>query len=99
MPADTAAPPRVIPIAAAGGGKGRVRAGIKGRVPEPQAVAEIRALLGGDPRRRDLLIEYLHRIQDTHGHLSAAHIVALAAEMKLAPAEVYEPVTQRFHAA
>jgi len=96
-PADAAAPPRVIPIAAAGGGKGRVRAGIKGRVPEPQAVAEIRALLGDDPRRRDLLIEYLHRIQDARGHISAAHVVALAAEMKLAMTEVYEVATFYHH--
>ena len=97
MPADTAAPPRVIPIAEAGGGKGKVRAGLKGRVPAPQAVAEIRALLGSDPRRRDLLIEYLHRIQDTHGHISAAHVVALAAEMKLAMTEVYEVATFYHH--
>jgi len=97
MPADSAAPPRVIPIAEAGGGKRKVRAGLKGRVPEPQAVAEIRALLGSDPRRRDLLIEYLHRIQDTHGHISAAHVVALAAEMKLAMTEVYEVATFYHH--
>ena len=48
------------------------------------ALDEVRALLGDRPRRRDLLIEHLHLIQDRYGHLSAAHLAALAAEMKLA---------------
>jgi formate dehydrogenase len=55
------------------------------------------ALLGDDPRRADLLIEYLHRIQDSYGHISAAHVVALAAEMKLAMTEVYEVATFYHH--
>ena len=75
---------RVIPIAESRGGGRRVRATRKGRSVDPQALAEVRALLGDDPRRADLLIEYLHRIQDRYGHISAAHLVALAAEMKLA---------------
>ena len=45
------------------------------------AVAEVQALLGDAPRRRDLLIEFLHRIQDALGSISAAHIVALAQEL------------------
>ncbi|RPJ46470.1 MAG: NADH-quinone oxidoreductase subunit F, partial [Betaproteobacteria bacterium] len=49
------------------------------------------------PRRRDLLIENLHRIQDRHGHISAAHIVALAREMQLAMTEVYEVATFYHH--
>jgi formate dehydrogenase len=57
----------------------------------------VRALLEGSPRRRDLLIEYLHRIQDRYGHLSAAHLVALADEMNLAMAEVYEVATFYHH--
>ncbi len=57
----------------------------------------MRALLEGSPRRRDLLIEYLHRIQDRYGHLSAAHLVALADEMNLAMAEVYEVATFYHH--
>ena len=69
----------------------------KRRIPDPQAASEVRALLGADPRRRDLLIEYLHRIQDAHGHISAAHIVALAAELKLAMTEVYEVATFYHH--
>jgi len=69
----------------------------KGRVVEPAALAEVRALLGDDPRRADLLIEYLHRIQDRHGCLSAAHLVALAQELKLATTEVYEVATFYHH--
>ncbi len=57
----------------------------------------MRALLGDAPRRRDLLIEHLHRIQDACGHISAAHVVALAQEMKLALTEVYEVATFYHH--
>jgi formate dehydrogenase len=71
-------------------GKGKGRRTPKGRQLEDRAWAEIRDLLGTDPRRRDLLIEYLHRIQDGFGHLSAAHLRALAEEMRLSQAEVYE---------
>jgi len=69
----------------------------KGRQVEPKALAEVRALLGDSPLRRDLLIEFLHRIQDTHGSISAAHVVALAQEMKLALTEVYEVATFYHH--
>jgi len=69
----------------------------KGRAVDPQALAEVRALLGDAPRRRDLLIEHLHRIQDGCGHISAAHVVALAQEMKLALTEVYEVATFYHH--
>ena len=69
----------------------------KGRAVDAKALAEVRALLGDAPRRRDLLIEHLHRIQDRYGHLSAAHLVALAREMKLAPTEVYEVATFYHH--
>ena len=62
----------------------------KGRQLDDDALAEVRALLGERPRRRDLLIEHLHLIQDAHGHVSAAHIRALAHEMRLAQVEVYE---------
>ena len=61
-----------------------VRTTPKGRVVDSAALAEVQALLGNESRSLDLLIEYLHRIQDTYGHISAAHIVALAAEMRLA---------------
>jgi len=75
----------------------RVRSQPKGRQVDPKAREEIQALLGNDPRRRDLLIEYLHRIQDRYGHLSAARLVALADEMKLSMTEVYEVATFYHH--
>ena len=80
-------------------GKGgrKFRSGMKGRSTEPQALAEVRALLADSPRRRDLLIEYLHRIQDTYRCLAARHLVALAAELKMATAEVYEVATFYHH--
>jgi NADH:ubiquinone oxidoreductase subunit F (NADH-binding)/NADH:ubiquinone oxidoreductase subunit E len=76
---------------------GKPRGRTKGRAVEPRSLAEVRALLGNEPRRRDLLIEHLHKIQDRHGCLSAAHVVALAHEMRLAPAEVYEVATFYHH--
>ena len=79
------------------GKRGRVRAKPKGRAVDPQARAEVCALLGDSPRRPDLLIEFLHRIQDRYQCLSAPHIVALAAEMKMAMAEVYEVATFYHH--
>ncbi len=69
----------------------------KGRRAEPAALAEVRKLIGSGPRRRDLLVEYLHRVQDGCGHLSAAHLAALAEEMRLSLAEVYEVATFYHH--
>jgi len=77
--------------------RGAARGHPKGRQVDAQALAEVRALLGDTPRRRDLLIEHLHRIQDAHGSISAAHIVALAQEMSLAMTEVYEVATFYHH--
>src|SRR6186997_1579568 len=77
--------------------RGRVRSTPKGRVVDPKARDEVRALLGDAPRRRDLLIEHLHKIQDRYHCLSAAHMVALAAEMKMAMTEVYEVATFYHH--
>ena len=62
--------------------KPRQRGKIKGRVVDLNALLEVQNLLGDAPRRRDLLIEHLHKIQDRYGHLSAAHLVALAHEMR-----------------
>jgi len=73
--------------------KGRAR----GRQVEDTAAADITALLGAMPRRRDLLIEYLHLIQDRYGCIHSSHVVALAAELKLAPTEVYEVATFYHH--
>jgi NADH:ubiquinone oxidoreductase subunit F (NADH-binding)/NADH:ubiquinone oxidoreductase subunit E len=69
----------------------------KGRQVDPAALADIQALLTDQPRRRDLLIEHLHLIQDHYGHLSAAHLTALAFEMKMALTEVYEVATFYAH--
>jgi formate dehydrogenase beta subunit len=74
--------------------KGRAR----GRAIDRTATAELTELLAADlPLRRDLMIEYLHRIQDTYGALHAKNIVALADLMKLAPTEVYEVATFYHH--
>ena len=84
----------------AGNGAGRKRRPAKtpkGRQVDPAALDAVRALLGDKPRRRDLLIEHLHLIQDRYGHLSAAHLAALAQEMKLAQTEVYEVATFYAH--
>jgi NADH:ubiquinone oxidoreductase subunit F (NADH-binding)/NADH:ubiquinone oxidoreductase subunit E len=62
----------------------------RGRQVDPGARAELQALLGDRPRRRDLLIEFLHLLQDKYGCLQAGHLAALAEEMKLALVEVYE---------
>ncbi len=73
-------------------GSGRRKAPLtpKGRQLDSEALAEVQALLGERPRRADLLIEHLHLIQDAHGHLSARHLRALAEEMNLPMAAVYE---------
>src|SRR5215216_2232331 len=80
-----------------GAGRRRAKVTPKGREIIPRASDEIAALLGNRPRRRDLLIEYLHLIQDTYHQISAAHLAALAGEMRLAFAEVYETATFYAH--
>ena len=69
----------------------------KGRQIDPTALAEVEALLGDRPRRRDLLIEHLHLIQDRYRCLSAKHLAALAHAMRLALTEVYEVATFYAH--
>jgi NADH:ubiquinone oxidoreductase subunit F (NADH-binding)/NADH:ubiquinone oxidoreductase subunit E len=78
-------------------GKGKGRHTPKGRQLDDAAWDEVRALLADSPRRRDLLIEFLHLIQDAYGCLSAAHLRALAEEMRLSQAEVYEVATFYAH--
>ena len=78
-----------------GSGRGRVRP--KGRQVEDLAWSQVQSLLGDQPRRRDLLIEFLHLIQDSYGHISAVHLRALAEEMRLSQAEVYEVATFYAH--
>src|SRR5664279_4123268 len=80
-----------------GEGRKRAKSTPKGRQIDPTAAHEIDLLLGDRPRRRDLLIEYLHLIQDKYHQISAAHLAALADEMKLAFAEVFETATFYAH--
>ncbi len=77
--------------------KTKVRPTPKGRSVDPQARDEVCALLGDASRQRDLLIEHLHRINDRYGHLPARHLAALAQEMRLPLAEVYEVATFYHH--
>ena len=69
----------------------------KGRQLDQEALDEIQALLGQRERRHDLLIEFLHLIQDRYGYLSARHLRALAAELRLPMAAVYEVATFYHH--
>src|SRR4051794_1337445 len=80
-----------------GEGRRRAKSTPKGRQIDPQAAEEIALLLGDRPRRRDLLIEHLHLIQDKYRQISAAHLAALADEMRLAFAEVFETATFYAH--
>jgi formate dehydrogenase len=91
----------IIPIASfdktGGASRQRKRAAPKGRRVDPQALAEVQALLGPESRQPDLLIEHLHKIQDRYGCLSSQHLAALAQEMRLAQAEVYEVASFYHH--
>ena len=76
-------------------GKGRKTP--KGRQASDTAIAEVQDLLGSRSRERHLLIEFLHLIQDRYGHLSIAHMAALAEELRLSQTEVYEVATFYAH--
>jgi formate dehydrogenase beta subunit len=80
-----------------GAGRRRAVPYPKGRQVAPDAVAEIRALLGDTPLARDLLIEHLHRIQDHYHGLAPRHLAALADLMRLSLVEVYEVATFYAH--
>jgi formate dehydrogenase len=88
---------KVRPFEHPGEGRRRAKATPKGRQVDPTAAHEIETLLGDRPRRRDLLIEHLHLIQDKYHQISAAHLAALADEMKLSFAEVFETATFYAH--
>ncbi|ODS72758.1 MAG: NADH-quinone oxidoreductase subunit F [Bordetella sp. SCN 67-23] len=88
---------KVIPIVAAAPTRERRRQQPKGRRVDPAALAEVRALLGDAPRRRELLIEHLHRINDRYGQLGTRHLAALAQELRMAQAEVYEVASFYHH--
>jgi formate dehydrogenase beta subunit len=87
----------VIPIARAGASKQRKRQQPKGRVVLPEALAEVESLVGPPPLRHDLLIEYLHLINDRYGQLGAPHLAALARLLGLAQTEIYEVATFYHH--
>jgi formate dehydrogenase beta subunit len=80
-----------------GQGRKRAKSTPKGRQIDPTAAHEVELLLGDRPRRRDLLIEHLHLIQDKYRQISAGHLAALAEEMKLSFAEVFETATFYAH--
>jgi len=88
---------KVVRFEHPGAGRRRATALPKGREVQPQAKHEVEALLGDRPRAREYLIEYLHLIQDAYRQISAAHLAALADEMRLAYAEVYETATFYAH--
>lgn len=96
-PTDTLTRSKPLSFDGSGGRGRRARKTPKGRQIDTTALEEIQGLLTDRPRRRDLLIEHLHLIQDKYGHLSAAHLTALAFEMKMALAEVYEVATFYAH--
>ena len=80
-----------------GAGRRKARSAARGRQPDPGALREIAELLGDRPRRRDLLIEHLHLIQDRYRHISARHLRALAEILRISMAEAYEVATFYHH--
>ncbi len=86
--------------------RGNHRNQLKGRQPDRESLEEVAALIGPpDPKRaagaqgyrRDLLIEYLHRVQDGTGALRERHLVALARTLNLPLAEVHEVASFYHH--
>ena len=90
------AQPEINPTAVDHRKKGS-RGKTKGRIVDLNSLIEVQNLLGDASRQRDLLIEHLHKIQDHYGHLSAAHLTALAHEMRLSTTEVYEVASFYHH--
>jgi formate dehydrogenase len=80
-----------------GAGRRRTRPTPKGRQLDPQAQQDIAELLQDLPRRRDLLVEYLHLIQDRHNGIPATHLAALADAMGISMAEAFEVATFYAH--
>ncbi|MBU3641852.1 NAD(P)H-dependent oxidoreductase subunit E [Polynucleobacter sp. Fuers-14] len=75
----------------------RRKSKLKGRQADDVSVDEVRQLIGNAPHRRDLLIENLHKLNDEYRALHDRHLVALAKEMNLPMAEVYEVATFYHH--
>ena len=78
-------------------GRLRKKSQLKGRQPDQAAMAEVRELIGPGPHRRDLLIDNLHKLNDFHRGLHDRHLVALARQMNLPMAEVFEVATFYHH--
>ncbi len=78
-------------------GKMKSRKTLKGRQVDDAARADLAGLLAGREIRRDLLIEYLHLIQDKFHQLSEQHMAALAEVLKISQSEVYEVATFYHH--
>ena len=75
----------------------RRKSKLKGRQADDTSIAQVRQLIGNAPHRRDLLIENLHKLNDEYRALHDRHLVALAKEMNLPMAEVYEVATFYHH--
>ncbi|HET7868342.1 MAG TPA: NAD(P)H-dependent oxidoreductase subunit E, partial [Burkholderiaceae bacterium] len=88
-----------VPLASVEELRGRLRrkSKLKGRQPDPVSVQEVQSLIGLGPHRRDLLIEHLHKLNDAWHGLHERHLVALAREMNLPMAEVFEVATFYHH--
>ncbi len=80
-----------------GRGRAQHRFVPKGRQVSPKTVSEVKSIIGHLPVRRDLLIEYLHTLQDHYGSLHSDDLAALAQVMRLPLAEVYETATFYAH--
>ena len=87
----------IVAVPAGGASRERRRQAPKGRRVRPEALAAVQALVGPGPLRRDLLIEYLHRLNDHFRQLATPHLAALAQLMKLSQAEVFEVASFYHH--
>ncbi|MBJ7503899.1 MAG: NAD(P)H-dependent oxidoreductase subunit E, partial [Polynucleobacter sp.] len=75
----------------------RQKSKLKGRQPDDISVSEVQQLIGLPPYRRDLLIEYLHQLNDEYRALHDRHLVALSKVINVSMAEVYEVATFYHH--
>ncbi len=75
----------------------KTRGQARGRHVAPVTREKVRELIGDGPYPRDLLIEYLHRIQDHFHYLDSQHMAALAQLMKLPQTEVFEVASFYHH--
>src|SRR6478752_9193235 len=96
---DRSSQPNAVPLASVDQLRGRIRgkSKLKGRQADHASREEVQALIGPGSHRRDLLIEHLHRLNDAWHGLRDRHLVALATEMNLPMAEVYEVATFYHH--